>query len=93
MATDYTSSDRPTTDYTASTNFSSDPAHIPAVGGPRRLTRATDEAMIGGVCAGIARRFGWDTTLVRVLFVLSCLLPGPQVLAYLAMWVLIPADD
>lgn len=27
---------------------------------------------------------------VRLLFVLSCLLPGPQVLVYLALWLIMP---
>ncbi len=48
--------------------------------------------MIAGVCAGIARRFGWSPGVVRLVFVLSCLLPGPQVLVYLILWVLMPAD-
>lgn len=48
--------------------------------------------MIAGVCAGIARRFGWDPTVVRVVAVASLLLPGPQVLAYLALWLLMPDD-
>ena len=48
--------------------------------------------MIGGVCAGIARRFGWSTSLVRVLTVASILIPGPQVLAYLICWVAIPNE-
>jgi phage shock protein PspC (stress-responsive transcriptional regulator) len=48
--------------------------------------------MLGGVCAGIARRYGLSTTGLRLAFVLSCILPGPQILAYLALWVLIPAD-
>jgi phage shock protein C len=56
------------------------------------LTRARDGRMIAGVCAGIARRFGWEVTTVRVLFVLSCLLPGPQVLAYLALWIVMPKE-
>lgn len=43
------------------------------------------------MCAGIADRFGWSRTLVRVLFVVSCVLPGPQFLIYLALWLLIPA--
>jgi phage shock protein PspC (stress-responsive transcriptional regulator) len=47
--------------------------------------------MIGGVCAGIAHRFGVSPLTVRVLFLLSCLLPGPQVLVYLALWLLLPA--
>jgi phage shock protein PspC (stress-responsive transcriptional regulator) len=42
------------------------------------------------VCAGIAQRFGVSALTVRVVFLLSCLLPGPQVLIYLALWVLLP---
>lgn len=48
--------------------------------------------MFGGVCAAFARRFGWDVTVVRVLSIASILLPGPQVLAYVALWVLIPRE-
>ena len=57
-----------------------------------RLTRTRDR-WIAGVCAGIAHRFGLPPTLVRIAFVLSCVLPGPQVLIYLALWILIPNDD
>ncbi|GAA1863321.1 hypothetical protein GCM10009751_21440 [Myceligenerans crystallogenes] len=49
--------------------------------------------MIAGVCAGVARRFGWGTTTVRVLTALSVLIPGPQVLAYIVLWVVMPNDD
>ena len=41
------------------------------------------------------RIIGWMLTrmiLIRFLFVLSCLLPGPQVLIYLALWIIIPAE-
>ena len=48
--------------------------------------------IIAGVCAGLARRFGASPTLVRVLFVASCLLPGPQILIYLALWVIMPSE-
>ena len=48
--------------------------------------------MIGGVCAGIAERFGWSVGLVRLLTVLSVFIPGPQVVIYLALWLIIPAD-
>ncbi|MCU1617158.1 MAG: Phage shock protein PspC [Frankiales bacterium] len=57
-----------------------------------RLTRDTRHAVIGGVCAGIARRYGLSTTMLRVAFVISCVLPGPQFLAYLLLWVILPAD-
>jgi phage shock protein PspC (stress-responsive transcriptional regulator) len=49
--------------------------------------------MIAGVCSGLARRFGMTPTTVRVLFVLSCLLPGPQFVVYIALWVLVPSED
>lgn len=48
--------------------------------------------VIGGVCAGLAARFGWSPNVVRLLFVLSCILPGPQFLVYIALWVLIPSE-
>ena len=48
------------------------------------------QRMIAGVCAGIARRYGWSTTTVRLLFLLSCLLPGPQFIIYLVLWVIMP---
>lgn len=58
-----------------------------------RLTRPRDGKMIAGVCAGLAQRFGWNVTVVRLLFLLSCLLPGPQFVIYLVLWVLIPRRD
>jgi phage shock protein PspC (stress-responsive transcriptional regulator) len=49
--------------------------------------------MIGGVCAALARRFGTSTTTMRVIFLVSCLLPGPQFLLYLALWILLPSEE
>jgi phage shock protein PspC (stress-responsive transcriptional regulator) len=49
--------------------------------------------MLGGVCGGIADYFGTTAKTVRVLAVLSCLLPGPQFVAYLIAWVLIPLRE
>jgi phage shock protein PspC (stress-responsive transcriptional regulator) len=56
------------------------------------LVRPHEGRMIGGVCAAIARRYDLDPTTVRLIFLISCLLPGPQVLVYLALWVLIPDE-
>ncbi|AYV29497.1 PspC domain-containing protein [Streptomyces sp. CJ_13] len=56
------------------------------------IARPRDGRMIGGVCAGLARRFGMSAKTMRVIFVLSCLLPGPQFLVYLALWVLLPNE-
>ena len=48
--------------------------------------------MIAGVCAGLAQRFGWNVGVVRLLFLLSCLLPGPQFLIYVGLWILMPKE-
>lgn len=49
--------------------------------------------MIAGVCAGLARRFGLSVGLVRLLFVLSVILPGSQLLVYALLWILMPNED
>jgi len=56
------------------------------------LVRPRHGRMIAGVCAGLARRFGWSATTVRLLFLISCLLPGPQILVYLVLWVVVPKE-
>lgn len=56
------------------------------------LTRPRQGKLIAGVCAGIARRYGVSTGLVRAAFVVSLLLPGPQVLLYAALWILLPKE-
>jgi phage shock protein PspC (stress-responsive transcriptional regulator) len=58
----------------------------------RPLRRPRHHRIIAGVCAGIAQRFGWSPFAVRLIFVLSCILPGPQILLYLALWLLIPSE-
>ena len=59
---------------------------------PYRLRRDSHNKVIAGVCAGIARRYGLSTSGLRLAFVLSCVLPGPQFIAYVVLWVLIPSD-
>jgi phage shock protein PspC (stress-responsive transcriptional regulator) len=57
------------------------------------LTRPRNGKVIAGVCAGLAQRFGWNANVVRLLFLLSCLLPGPQFIIYIVLWVLMPQRD
>ena len=56
------------------------------------LRRPRDDRWIAGVCSGIARRFGMSPNVVRLLFVISCILPGPQFLIYLALWIILPNE-
>lgn len=60
---------------------------------PYRLRRDSRNKLVAGVCAGIARRYGLSRGGLRVAFLVSCVLPGPQFVAYLLLWILIPADD
>jgi phage shock protein PspC (stress-responsive transcriptional regulator) len=48
--------------------------------------------VLAGVLVGLANRFGISPTAARILFVLSMLLPGPQILAYIALWILMPSE-
>ncbi|WP_203655667.1 PspC domain-containing protein [Actinocatenispora rupis] len=57
------------------------------------LSRPREGRMIAGVCAGLARRFGLSVGLVRLLFVVSVILPGSQVLVYALLWLLMPNED
>lgn len=56
----------------------------------KSLTRRVNNKVIAGVCGGLADRFGISVTVVRLAFVLSTLLPGPQILIYLALWFFMP---
>jgi phage shock protein C len=59
----------------------------------KTLTRSRSDRVIAGVCAGLAERMGWRPNTVRLLFLLSCLLPGPQFLIYLVLWAIMPEGD
>lgn len=54
------------------------------------LERPRRGKVIAGVCAGLAQRYGWKPNTVRAVFIVSCLLPGPQFLLYLVLWLLLP---
>lgn len=56
------------------------------------LVRRRNDKVIAGVCGALAERFGTSANLVRFLFIVSCLLPGPQFLVYIALWILLPKD-
>jgi len=56
------------------------------------LRRHRGEAVVGGVCAAIARRLGIDPLLLRVAFVAAAAAGGTGVALYLLAWLLIPAD-
>lgn len=57
---------------------------------PLGLHRSTSNRKIGGVAGGIGERFDINANIVRVGFVVLCLLWGLGAAIYLAMWALVP---
>lgn len=56
------------------------------------LVRSSSDKMIAGVCGGIARQFGLDANLVRVAFVLAAIFLQFGWLAYVLLWLVLPAE-
>ena len=56
------------------------------------FVRPRSGRILAGVLVGLANRFGMRPAFARLLFVLSMLLPGPQILLYIALWILMPSE-
>jgi phage shock protein C len=55
------------------------------------LVRPDEGRILGGVCAGLGRRFGLDPWSARLVFVLILLIvPGSQILIYPLLWIVMP---
>ena len=56
------------------------------------ILRDKRNAMIGGVCAGLARHFNWSVTGTRVVYVVASVLSAafPGILVYVILWMLLP---
>lgn len=63
-------------------------------GGPsRRLIKSPTNRMVCGVCAGIAEYFGWDPTIVRIIWVAASMILGVGffgLIAYFIVAVIMP---
>ncbi|KGM55671.1 stress-responsive transcriptional regulator [Lysobacter daejeonensis GH1-9] len=61
---------------------------------PRPFTRSRNDRMIAGVLGGIAQRFGWNSTLLRAIFVIVSIASAafPGILVYLILWLLMPEE-
>jgi phage shock protein PspC (stress-responsive transcriptional regulator) len=61
----------------------------------RPFTRSRSDRMIAGVMGGIARRFGWSPTVLRLVFVLVSVASAafPGIVVYLILWLLMPLGD
>ncbi|MBX4187126.1 MAG: DUF2807 domain-containing protein [Candidatus Doudnabacteria bacterium] len=56
----------------------------------KKLFRNSEDVIIAGVASGIAAYFGWDSTLVRVLFALAVIFGGWGIPLYIVLWIIMP---
>lgn len=61
--------------------------------GSRRAYRDTQEPILGGVAAGLARHLGFPVLWVRAGFVLAALLGGFGIVFYAGLWWMLPSDQ
>lgn len=58
---------------------------------PRRRLERPEQRMIAGVCSGLGEYFDIDPVVVRIAFVILTVLGGAGILAYLILWIIMPA--
>lgn len=58
----------------------------------KRFYRSRKERMVAGVAGGLSAYFGIDPTLVRILFVVTALMGGPGLLAYIILLIVVPEE-
>lgn len=58
------------------------------------LERSRTDKIVAGVCGGIARQYGWDPTIVRIVYVLGSIFSAafPGILVYVVLWFLMPLE-
>ena len=59
------------------------------------LRRSRSDRMLAGVCGGLAKYLGMDSTVVRVVYVLASVLTAafPGILVYIIFWLIVPESD
>ena len=58
----------------------------------KKLYRSRKDRKIAGVCGGIAEYFNIDSTLVRLLAVITIFFGGGGIIAYIIGWIIIPEE-
>lgn len=56
----------------------------------KKLYKSNTDKKLDGVCAGIAEYFNLDPTVIRLAWVVFCVLGGSGVLAYIIAAIIIP---
>lgn len=59
----------------------------------KRLTRNTDDVVLGGVCSGLASYLETDPSIVRLITAILFFSGGMGLLPYLICWCVIPVKN
>src|SRR3954452_6653979 len=78
-------------DATTMTTAATTPTPEPPVS--RRFTRSSTDRVIAGVAGGLGRYFGVDPVVIRIALIVLAFFGGAGLVAYLAAWLIVPADD
>lgn len=62
------------------------------VSGMKKLIRSRS-AFAGGVCAGLAKHYGWQKGGLQACFVIGSCMFGATVLLYLVLWAILPMEE
>jgi phage shock protein C len=58
-----------------------------------KLAKSSYDKKLFGVCGGLAKRFGMDSTVIRVIFVVAAVIGlGSPILLYILLAIIMPSD-
>ncbi len=59
------------------------------------VQRSRTDRVIAGVCGGFAKALGWNSTAVRIIYVVASIFSAafPGILAYLILWAVMPQEQ
>lgn len=59
----------------------------------KKVVRIAAEKKLGGVCAGLARYFGMDVSILRIAYVILTIITGSLLFwLYLILWFVLPQE-
>jgi len=58
------------------------------------VLRSRDDRVIAGICGGFAKALGWNSTAVRLIYVMASILSAafPGIVVYLVLWAVMPQE-
>ncbi|HPR18212.1 MAG TPA: PspC domain-containing protein [Candidatus Cloacimonadota bacterium] len=59
----------------------------------KKIYRLWENRILGGVCIGLAKHFGWDVTVVRIAFVILTFAGSLGIFLYLILWLVLPNEE